>query len=127
MAEVTAAMVKELRERTQAGMMDCKKALVESNGNMDAAVEYLREKGLAGANKKSGRIAAEGFGHGRGIATRHRPKVCTRVQKRMDGGDPLIGYRGRVKGLVRLVRYERVVQIGEYALNHGVLGSLVSR
>ena len=60
MAEVTAAMVKELRERTQAGMMDCKKALVESNGNMDAAIEYLREKGLAAANKKSGRIAAEG-------------------------------------------------------------------
>ena len=46
MAEVTAAMVKELRERTQAGMMDCKKALVASNGDMDAAVEYLREKGL---------------------------------------------------------------------------------
>ena len=60
MAEVTAAMVKELRARTQAGMMDCKKALVESNGNMEAAVEYLREKGLAAANKKSGRIAAEG-------------------------------------------------------------------
>ena len=60
MAEVTAAMVKERRERTQAGMMDCKKALVASNGDMDAAVEYLREKGLAAANKKSGRIAAEG-------------------------------------------------------------------
>ena len=60
MAEVTAEMVKELRERTQAGMMDCKKALVASNGDMDAAVEYLREKGLAAANKKSGRIAAEG-------------------------------------------------------------------
>ena len=60
MAEVTAAMVKELRERTQAGMMDCKKALVASNGDMEAAVEYLREKGLAAANKKSGRIAAEG-------------------------------------------------------------------
>ena len=55
MAEVTAAMVKELRERTQAGMMDCKKALVSSNGDMEAAVEYLREKGLAAANKKSGR------------------------------------------------------------------------
>ena len=60
MAEVTAAMVKELRERTQAGMMDCKKALVSSNGDMEAAVEYLREKGLAAANKKSGRVAAEG-------------------------------------------------------------------
>lgn len=60
MAEVTASLVKELRERTQAGMMDCKKALVASNGDMDAAIDYLREKGLATANKKSGRIAAEG-------------------------------------------------------------------
>ena len=60
MAEITAAMVKELRERTQAGMMDCKKALVEKNGNMDEAVAYLREKGLAAAAKKAGRVAAEG-------------------------------------------------------------------
>ena len=60
MAEVTAAMVKELRERTQAGMMDCKKALVESNGDMDKAIAYLREKGLAAAAKKAGRVASEG-------------------------------------------------------------------
>ncbi len=60
MAEITAAMVKELRERTQAGMMDCKKALVEKNGDMDEAVAYLREKGLAAAAKKAGRVAAEG-------------------------------------------------------------------
>jgi elongation factor Ts len=60
MAEVTTAMVKELREKTGAGMMDCKKALVATNGDMDAAVDYLREKGLAAAAKKSGRIAAEG-------------------------------------------------------------------
>ena len=59
--EVTTAMVKELRERTQAGMMDCKKALVESNGDMEKAVEYLREKGLAASNKKSGRVASEGM------------------------------------------------------------------
>ncbi len=58
--EVTSAMVKELRERTQAGMMDCKKALVENAGDMDKAIEYLREKGLAAAAKKAGRIAAEG-------------------------------------------------------------------
>ena len=58
--EVTAAMVKELRERTQAGMMDCKKALVEKNGDMDEAVAYLREKGLAAAAKKAGRVASEG-------------------------------------------------------------------
>lgn len=59
--EVTSAMVKDLRERTGAGMMDCKKALVESNGDMDKAIAYLREKGLAAAAKKAGRIAAEGI------------------------------------------------------------------
>ena len=58
---VTAGMVKELREMTGAGMMDCKKALTETNGDMDKAVEFLREKGLATAQKKAGRIAAEGL------------------------------------------------------------------
>ncbi len=58
---VTAAMVKELREMTGAGMMDCKKALAATEGDMDKAVEFLREKGLAGAAKKAGRIAAEGI------------------------------------------------------------------
>ena len=57
---ITAAMVKELRERTGAGMMDCKKALAETNGDMKAAIDYLREKGIAKAEKKAGRIAAEG-------------------------------------------------------------------
>jgi len=61
MAEVSAAIVKELRERTGAGMMDCKRALVEKNGDMEAAIEYLREKGLAAAAKKAGRIATEGL------------------------------------------------------------------
>ena len=60
MATVTAGMVKELREMTGAGMMDCKKALAATDGDMDKAVEFLREKGLAGAAKKAGRIAAEG-------------------------------------------------------------------
>ena len=58
---VTAQMVKELREMTGAGMMDCKKALVEVDGNIEAAVDYLKEKGLAKAAKKAGRIAAEGL------------------------------------------------------------------
>lgn len=58
---ITASMVKELRERTGAGMMDCKKALNETNGDMDKAIEILREKGLAAAAKKAGRIAAEGL------------------------------------------------------------------
>ncbi|MGL4484924.1 MAG: translation elongation factor Ts [Anaerovoracaceae bacterium] len=58
---VTAQMVKELRERTGAGMMDCKKVLVETDGNMDKSIELLREKGLAKAAKKAGRVAAEGL------------------------------------------------------------------
>ena len=61
MAEFTTANVKELRERTGAGMMDCKKALTETNGDMEAAVDWLRTKGLATAAKKSGRTAAEGL------------------------------------------------------------------
>ena len=61
MAEIRAAMVKELRETTGAGMLDCKKALVEANGNMETAVDWLRKKGLASAAKKSSRIAAEGL------------------------------------------------------------------
>ena len=60
MAEITAALVKELRERTGAGMMDCKKALTEVSGDIDKAIDFLREKGLAAAAKKEGRIAAEG-------------------------------------------------------------------
>ena len=58
---ITAAMVKELREKTSAGMMDCKKALVETNGDMSAAIDWLRERGISKAAKKSDRIAAEGL------------------------------------------------------------------
>jgi elongation factor Ts len=61
MAEITAASVKELRERTGAGMMDCKKALAETNGEMEAAIDWLRAKGLSAAAKKAGRTAAEGL------------------------------------------------------------------
>ncbi|MDY0277298.1 MAG: translation elongation factor Ts [Acholeplasma sp.] len=61
MGQISAQMVKELREKTGAGMMDCKKALQETNGDIDAAVDYLRERGIAQAAKKSGRIAAEGL------------------------------------------------------------------
>jgi elongation factor Ts len=60
-ANISAQMVKELRQRSGAGMMDCKKALVETNGDMEAALKYLKEKGLAAAAKKAGRIAAEGL------------------------------------------------------------------
>ena len=58
---ITAALVKELREKSGAGMMDCKKALTETNGDMDKAIDFLREKGLASVAKKSSRIASEGL------------------------------------------------------------------
>ena len=61
MAEITAALVKDLRERTGAGMMDCKKALVENDANIEAAIDWLRKKGLSAAAKKSGRVAADGL------------------------------------------------------------------
>jgi elongation factor Ts len=61
MAEITAALVKDLRETTGAGMMDCKKALVESDGDMQGAIDWLRKKGLSAAAKKSGRVASEGL------------------------------------------------------------------
>ena len=61
MAEITAALVRDLREKTGAGMMDCKKALTESGGDMEAAIDWLRKKGLSAAAKKSGRPAAEGL------------------------------------------------------------------
>ena len=61
MPEITAALVKDLREKTGAGMMDCKRALTETNGDVEAAVDWLRQKGLAAAAKKSGRVAADGL------------------------------------------------------------------
>jgi elongation factor Ts len=61
MAEITAAMVRDLRDKTGAGMMDCKKALVETGGDMEAAIDWLRTKGLSAAAKKSGRLASEGL------------------------------------------------------------------
>src|SRR3981081_2819894 len=60
MAEINAAAIKALREKTGAGMMDCKKAITEAEGNEERAIEILRERGLASAKKKEGRVAAEG-------------------------------------------------------------------
>src|SRR5580704_2458084 len=61
MTDITATMVKDLREKTGAGMMDCKKALNEAAGDMEAAIDWLRKKGLSAAAKKAGRVAAEGL------------------------------------------------------------------
>src|SRR5918996_4682178 len=81
MAEITAATVKELRERTGAGMMDCKKALGETQGDMEAAVDWLRTKGLAAAAKKAGRVAAEGLV---GVATRGPAGAVVEVNSETD-------------------------------------------
>src|SRR5579859_7625713 len=81
MAEVTAALVKELREKTGAGMMDCKRALGDTGGDIEAAVDWLRKKGLAAAAKKAGRIAAEGLV---GVATRGQAGAVVEVNSETD-------------------------------------------
>lgn len=81
MAEITAALVKELREKTGAGMMDCKKALGETAGDIEAAVDWLRKKGLAAAAKKAGRVAAEGLV---GIASAGTKGVAVEVNAETD-------------------------------------------
>ncbi|EHO76989.1 translation elongation factor Ts [Fusobacterium ulcerans] len=83
MAEITASLVKELRERTGAGMMDCKKALMEMNGDMDKAIDYLREKGIAKAVKKAGRIAAEGLVFD-GVSADHKMAVLIEFNSETD-------------------------------------------
>jgi elongation factor Ts len=81
MAEVTAGMVKELRERSGAGMMDCKKALAENNGEIEASIDWLRAKGLASAGKKAGRTAAEGLV---GVAVEGTKGVVVEVNSETD-------------------------------------------
>jgi elongation factor Ts len=81
MAEITAALVKELREKSGAGMMDCKRALIESNGDLEAAFDGLRKKGLAAAAKKAGRVAAEGLV---GVATAARTGAIVEVNSETD-------------------------------------------
>jgi elongation factor Ts len=81
MAEITAALVKELREKTGAGMMDCKRALSETGGEVESAVDWLRKKGLAAAAKKSGRLAAEGL---IGIASEQRRAAMVEVNAETD-------------------------------------------
>ena len=81
MAEVTAALVKELREKTGAGMMDCKRALGDTGGDIEAAVDWLRKKGLAAAASKAGRVAAEGL---IGVATRGPVGAVVEVNSETD-------------------------------------------
>ena len=95
MANISAQMVKELRESTGAGMMDCKAALGENDGNMDAAVDWLRKKGLAKAAKKAGRVAAEGL---TGAAIKGTKGVVVEVNSETD----FVARNDLFQGLVRM-------------------------
>jgi elongation factor Ts len=96
MANITAGMVKELRERTGAGMMDCKAALAENDGNLDAAVDWLRKKGLSKAAKKAGRVAAEGL---IGIATNASKGAVVEVNSETD----FVARNNLFQGLVQMI------------------------
>jgi elongation factor Ts len=96
MAEITAALVKELREKTGAGMMDCKRALGETGGDMEGAVDWLRKKGLAAAAKKAGRVAAEGL---IGAATRTEIGALVEVNSETD----FVARNGQFQGLVKMI------------------------
>jgi elongation factor Ts len=96
MAQITAQMVKDLREMTGAGMMDCKAALGESQGNVEAAVDWLRKKGLSKAAKKSGRVAAEGL---IGVAVKGTKGVVVEVNSETD----FVARNDLFQGLVKMV------------------------
>ena len=96
MANITAQMVKELRERTGAGMMDCKSALQETNGDMEAGVDLLRKKGLAKAAKKAGRIAADGL---IGLAVEGQKGVVVEVNSETD----FVARNDLFQGLVKMI------------------------
>src|ERR1700744_6626243 len=96
MATITAAMVKDLRESTGAGMMDCKAALTESGGDMQAAQDWLRKKGLSKAAKKAGRVAAEGL---IGALTSGNKGVVVEVNSETD----FVARNGPFQGLVKMI------------------------
>jgi elongation factor Ts len=99
MAEITAATVKELRERTSAGMMDCKKALAETNGDMEAAIDWLRAKGLSAAAKKAGRTASEGLV---GVAVEGKRGAVVEVNSETDFVAKNELFQGFVKNVAKL-------------------------
>src|SRR5512147_1403752 len=96
MADISAAMVKELRETSGAGMMDCKAALVETKGDMTAAQDWLRKKGLSKAAKKAGRVAAEGL---IGALTKGTKGVLVEVNSETD----FVARNGQFQGLVKMI------------------------
>ena len=123
---ISAAMVKELRERTGAGMMDCKKALAETDGDMQKAIDYLREKGIAKAEKKAGRIAAEGA-----VTAYLTADLDALNASQLDGKDvaalitEATATIGEKISLRRFARYESAGRVATYIHMGGKIGVLV--
>src|SRR6185503_16477056 len=101
MAEISATMVKELRETSGAGMMDCKAALVENQGDMQAAIDWLRKKGLSKAAKKAGRVAAEGL---IGITVKGTKGVMIEVNSETD----FVARNDLFQGLVKMIARDEI-------------------
>ena len=99
MAEVTAALVKDLREKTGAGMMDCKRALTETSGDSEAALDWLRKKGLSAAVKKGGRVAAEGL---IGVASGHNKAAMVEVNSETDFVGRNEAFQALVEGIAHV-------------------------
>ncbi|WP_138380133.1 translation elongation factor Ts [Luteithermobacter gelatinilyticus] len=107
MAQITAALVKELREKTGAGMMDCKKALAENDGDLEASIDWLRQKGIAKAAKKAGRVAAEGLV---AVAAEGPRAVAVEVNSETD----FVARNEQFQALVRNIAGVALTQNGDY-------------
>lgn len=119
MATISAKLVKELREKTGAGMMDCKKALTETDGDIDKAIDYLREKGIAKAAKKADRIAAEGLVH---VETKGNDAVIVEINSETDFVAHNEGFQELVKEIANQVldtKAETVEALMETTLPNG--------
>ncbi|HDA3917520.1 TPA: elongation factor Ts [Staphylococcus aureus] len=119
MATISAKLVKELREKTGAGMMDCKKALTETDGDIDKAIDYLREKGIAKAAKKADRIAAEGLVH---VETKGNDAVIVEINSETDFVARNEGFQELVKEIANQVldtKAETVESLMETTLPNG--------
>ena len=110
MAQITAKMVSDLRAQTGCGMMDCKKALVATEGDFDAAVKFLREKGLASAGKKESRIAAEGIVD---VLTENGVTAMIEVNTETDFVAKNEGFKEFVKGLLKTVIANKPASVEE--------------
>jgi elongation factor Ts len=128
MAAITAGLVKDLREKTGAGMMDCKNALTETNGDIEAAVDWLRKKGLAKAAKKSGRVAADGLV---GAAVEDLVGVVVEVNSETDFVARNDDFQGLVRGVVAVAldkapNVDVAIVLGAHYLGGGTVADAIA-